>query len=266
MKLSPNVQNSLNRVIEKFKKGDLSPISEVIKLPLDMNAPSFKWSLCNKVLAYAQCGELDCRGFYQWKTVGRFIKKGSKAVYIVNPIIKKSIYKDEGKEYEDFECVGFGMVAVFPASATEGEKPIPSYVSANMPPLMDMVDRLGISVAYVPMAHCYGDCTTDGSRIRISSSYEAVFFHELAHAIHAKLKGGLLGGQHKDQETIAELTATVLMDFYGCPDHSGRAWKYISHYSKDPMEAILKAISTVEKVLKVIFIKNEQTKLYETTH
>jgi hypothetical protein len=49
----------------------------------------------------------------------------------------------------------------------------------------------------------------------------------------------------------------VLSDFYGYGDNSGNAWKYISHYAKDPLVAITKALGTVEKVLAVL-LKEEQ--------
>ena len=78
------------------------------------------------------------------------------------------------------------------------------------------------------------------------------FFHELAHAIHARIAGELKGAQTAEQETVAEFTAAVLMDLYGYSDHTGNAWQYISHNAKDPLIAISKAMGTTEKVLKVL--------------
>src|SRR5476649_2843669 len=83
MKLSDKDQESMNKVIEKFQTGDLSPISKVVRIRLDPSAPAHKWSLSNKILAFIQAEELDCRTFQQWKTIGRSIKRGSNAVYIV---------------------------------------------------------------------------------------------------------------------------------------------------------------------------------------
>lgn len=122
-----------------------------------------------------------------------------------------------------------------------------------MPPLANIAKDLGIKVDYVPTtSDRLGDCRIDGSKIRLGSQDPSIFFHELAHAIHARIDGGLKGGQQQGQETIAEFTATVLMDFYGIRDHSGNAWKYISQYAKDPLEAITKALVTVEQVLAVL--------------
>lgn len=69
MKLSAQAQTSINKVIEKFKTGDLSPISKVVRINLDKSAPANNWSLSNKVLAFMQSKELDCRGFRQWQKV-----------------------------------------------------------------------------------------------------------------------------------------------------------------------------------------------------
>ncbi len=69
---------------------------------------------------------------------------------------------------------------------------------------------------------------------------------------NARIDGKLKGGQQIDQETIAEFTTAVLMDFYGLGDHTGNAWKYISQYAGDPLVAITKALGTVEKVLGVL--------------
>jgi len=254
MKLSPQVQQSLDRVVEKFKTGDLSPITQVIRTQIDPQAPANRWSFCNKVLAYVQAGELDCRGFMQWKTLGRNVRKGSKAVYIIKPITTKRRVAKDGQTSEETVCVGFGSVPVFPASATEGEEALSAYEPVELPPLSDIAKKLGIEVVYVPAAPGrLGDCDVYGNRIRLGSQSPSVFFHELTHAIHAKIEHGLQGGLHEDQETVAELTATILMDFYGISDHSGNAWEYIRHYAKDPLEAITKALSTVEKVLQVIF-------------
>jgi hypothetical protein len=254
MQLSEKAQNSINKVIEKFQSGDLSPISRVARIRLDPSAPAYKWSLSNKVLAFVQANEFDCRGFRQWQDIGRNVKKGCKAVFIVRPHTIKR--KDEENE-EELICVGFSTVPVFAASDTEGKEFIPGYQPQELPPLLEVAKKFNISVDYVPVpSDRLGDTNREGSKIRLGSQNPSVFFHELTHAIHAQIDGGLKGGQHTDQETIAEFTAVVLMDLYDLGDHTGNSWDYISSYSHDPLLAITKALGTVEKVLKVL--TNEQ--------
>ena len=209
------------------------------------------WSLSNKVLAFLQSDELDCRGYKQWQNAGRTVKKGSKAVYILRP--KLAMIEQENEDETKNICVGFAPIPVFAASCTEGNENLPTYEPVEYPPLFDVAKKFGIAVEYSPISpDKLGDCQTDGSKIRLGTYETAVFFHELAHAIHARIDGELQQGQHKTQETVAEFTSTVLMDLYGVGDTSGKAWNYISHYSDDPLIAITKAMGTVEKVLSVL--------------
>lgn len=253
MKLSDKAQTSLDRVINKFKSGDISAISQVVRIQLDPNAPARFWSLSNKVLAYIQAQELDCRGYVQWQSLGRSVKHGSKAVYIVRPLTMKKVKIEDGKEKDTIVCIGFSTIPVFAASDTEGVEELPSYQPKQLPPLLDVAKNLGIKVEYVPLpSDRLGDTDVNGERIRVGTTSPSVFFHELTHAIHARIVGGLTGGQQIDQEVTAELCSTVLMDFYGLGDHSGNAWNYIKHYSDEPLTAITRALSTVESVLGVL--------------
>ena len=86
MRLSNKAQTSINRVIEKFKTGDLSPISEVVRIKLDISAPARNWSLSNKVISFVQSGELDCRGFRQWQKIRRQTKKATARQLITDSI------------------------------------------------------------------------------------------------------------------------------------------------------------------------------------
>jgi hypothetical protein len=251
MKLSPKAQTSINKVIEKFKTGDLSVVTKIARLQLATDAPVNKWSLSNKVLAFLQSDELDCRGFKQWREVGRTVKKGSSAVYILRPQLAKIEAENEDKEKNI--CVGFAPIPVFAASCTDGSDSLPSYEPIKYPPLLEVAQKFGIAVEYAPISpDKLGDCQTNGSKIRLGTHESSVFFHELTHAIHARIDGGLKNGQNSTQETIAEFTSVVLMDLYCLGDSSGKAWKYISKYSEDPLIAITKAMGTVEKVLKVL--------------
>jgi hypothetical protein len=248
MKLSEKAQASLNKVVEKFKSGDLSPIVETVKLQLDPDAPALNWSLSNRVLAFTQTGTLDCRGYRQWQSVNRYVKKGSAAAYILSPVtVKKE--NDNGEEAR--QCIGFKATPVFSVEDTDGEELPGTMPPPELPPLDGMAQTLGISVNYMPLVGAYGDCTPDGDKIRLATHDEAVFFHELAHAAHARLEK-LKGGQHESQETVAELTACVLMEFYGLRDNTGNAWDYIARYADDPLTAITKALKTVEDVLGIL--------------
>lgn len=252
MQLSPEARAALDKVVRKFQSGDIAPVVEIALLRARDGIPSDRWALSNRVLAFFQTGTLDCRGFRQWQEAGRYVKASARAAYILAPMTR--IVTDPGTGVEHVALLGFRSVAVFPVDVTDG-KPLATtgYAPATLPPLADIAQRMGVSVEYLPLPPGrYGDCTVRGDRIRLATHDEAVFFHELAHAAHARLEGRLNGGQHSDQETVAEFTAAVLSELYGVRDHSGNAWRYISFYADDPIVAVVKALSTVEKVIALL--------------
>lgn len=253
MKLSDKAQASLDKVIEKFQKGDLGAIVKAITISLPEDAPARNWTLNNRVLAFAQTGNLDCRGYRQWQAYGRNVKKGSYAGFILSPRhVKKTKKNSNGEEEAYQQLIGWAAIPVFSPDDTEGDTPLPDYIPVELPPLMDVAEKLGIEVNYQPLPpDRLGDYSPDSDKIRLGTDSPATFFHELAHAAHKRTNGNLKNGQNDHQETVAELTAAVLMELYGY-DHSGNAWRYIAGYNKDPLTAIMKAISEVGKVLEII--------------
>lgn len=252
MKLSDKAQAALDRVVGRFKSGDLSPIIHIARIQRQGDPiPSEKWSLSNRIMAFIQTGDVDCRGYRQWQQVDRQVVKGARAGYILVPLIK-TFEDEDGKERS--RLYGFKTASVFGLSQTDGE-PLPEvdYQPVEMPPLMDVAERLGVDVQYMPLPEDrYGDVDTQGTRIRLGTYDVKTFFHELAHAAHARLNGGLKGGQDAVQEAVAEFTATVLMELYGYGDRSGNCWQYIRQYHKNPLQAVVSAISDIEGVLKVM--------------
>lgn len=253
MKLSTNAQQALDQVIEQFKAGDLSPVVHIARIQHQGEPiPADRWSFSNRILAFIQTGSLDCRGFKQWQQAGRQVRKGEHAAYILAPCLVP--VKDDATGETTPVLKGFRAIPVFALHQTDGQ-PLPEvdYAPAALPPLADVAGRLGIAVQYLPLpADRLGSCDLSGTRIRLGSHEAAVFFHELAHAAHARLEGRLKGGQHADQETVAEFTAAVLMHLYGLGDWAGNCWRYIQGYAADPLQAILKALATVEKILGLL--------------
>lgn len=247
MKPSPKAQAALDGVVERFKSGDISPVVEMTRIKLPEDAPVAKWSFGNRVMAFAQANTIDCRGYRQWESAGRQVKKGERAAYIFGPILVPD-ENDDGEKYS--RLVGFRPIPVFGYHQTDGENGL-TYEPKEPPPLMDVAERLGIAVKWGPMVKALGNCTTGGDTITVGADQPRTFWHELAHACHARIENGLKGGQDARQETIAEFTACVLAQMYG-HDYTGNAWDYISSYNSDPLKAIFSALSTVEKVIALI--------------
>lgn len=252
MKLSDKAQASLDKVIDRFKQGDLSAVTTIARLKRDEPVPFDAWSFNNRILALAQTGSTDCRGYRQWQKVERQVRKGEKAAYILGPMtIKKT---DEETREETFVLIGFKAIAVFSYDQTDGE-PLPESqrLTPNKPlPLADVAEALGIGLKYETFTKAPGSCTIDGATVTLHSHEAEVFFHELGHAVDAKMNGQLRGGQHADQETIAELTAAVLSHLYTGTDITGNAWQYIDRYNADPLKAIMQAMSDVGEIVAYI--------------
>lgn len=267
--LSSNAQAALDKVISQFQSGDLGSLVEVIMLRHKGNIPFMKWSLSNQLLAYMQTGgSTDCRTFNQWKEVGRSVKKGERAAYILGPVTKKIQDKDTGED--KVILVGFRGIAVFGVDQTDGDElgmeQEEMFTPDAMPPLVEVAERLGVAVRYWPTVGtgARGWYSPGKMEITLGTQEWKVFFHELAHAAHdavVKSQGGrLIGGQDVDQEVIAEFTAAVLGQLYG-RDYTGNAWNYIKGYAGDPLKAVVRCLSTIEKVLDIICETEEQGEL-----
>lgn len=253
MKLSDKAKESLQKVVAQFEAGDLSPIVKIVMIPrLPEDAmPSVKWSLPNRVMAYMQCGQLDARGFRQWEHVGRKVRKGGRGIFILGPSTAKT--KDKKTGEERLAVVGFHTVPVFPLSETEGDAlPAVDYTPRQMPPLVDVAQRLGVKVEYASMeeeGHA-GFYVPKHDSILLGTHDRSVFWHELAHAAYSRVESPTKA-KGADEEVVAEFVACVLAALYG-QDDTGNAWRYIRQYAEDPLTAIHKALADVEKVLAIL--------------
>lgn len=229
--------------------------------------PSDKWSIGNKILQSIQ-GTDDSRGFKQWNTVGRAVKKGSKAIYIVAPLTRKikEINSKTGKEEDKLVIKSFRAIPVYRVEDTEGD-PLPQpveYLPAEYPPLFDVAEKLGISVSYSPCGGLYlGTYTISNNSIKLCSHDAIVYFHELAHAVHNTFSD-LRKCPSDVAECVAEFSACVLCQIQGIEGYESQGWDYIktiSRHKDEPDKAlrlIMQVLADVEKV--VLTILNVATK------
>lgn len=253
------IKTALEGIIRRFESGDIPEAMSLAMFP-SFDIPSAKWSFLNRLLVVIH-GTADARGFRQWKQAGRHVKKGAKAFHITAPSIRKRKETDDkGDKKEVAALVGFVPVAVFRVENTEGE-PL-DYEQLELPalPLMEVAKAWGIDTR--PMGGqmgFYGRFTPGSREIALASPEECVFFHELAHAAHNKFRP-LKGGQHWNQEIVAELAAAVLCRLVGKSGdkHLGHNFRYIARYAedadRDPLRACIEVISDVERVLNLILV------------
>ncbi|QTA82754.1 Uncharacterized protein dnl_51360 [Desulfonema limicola] len=256
--MNDNVKNTLTSILDKFETGDIPEVVSYAMFPIP-DIPSAKWSLLNRTLMMLS-QTADARGFKQWKKVKRYVKKGSKAFYILVPYIKKT--EDNGQEKE--KLIGFMTRPVFRMEDTDGKEL--EYNTVKLPelPFMERAMEWGISVKAIPGNYrYYGYYTPSMKVIALATQEEKTFFHELSHVAHEKIKGGLKRGQDALQEIVAELSAQTLCRIAGKQDKDtlGNSYRYIKSYADklniSPYRACLRVMSDTEKVLNLILKGDE---------
>ncbi|MBI5078832.1 antirestriction protein [Candidatus Saganbacteria bacterium] len=251
-KFTAKAKASLEKVIEAFRDGSIAAKCAMATYPMP-KIPAATWSLHNRWLCLLQAGQVDCRGFRQWEEVGRKVKKGGRAVFILRPRTVKSVDEESGED--EIRCVGFSPIAVFPINQTEGE-PV-EYENLKLPelPLMNVAASWGIEVIPQPFTMEYYGCwSAERKQIVLCASETNVFLHELCHAAHTRLKGKLKKGQDPVQEIVADLGAEVLRRILGSEkDTSGNAYAYIESYAGEQGKTVLEAcLSVLGETAKVV--------------
>lgn len=253
--MSASVHETVSGIIAAFESGAIPEAIAYSMFPIP-NVPSAKWSLLNRTIMFLS-GTQDARGFRQWKQAGRYVKKGTRSFRILVP----HIVKKENEENGEIEHAlrGFMCKPVFRVEDTEGE-PL-EYEKLELPdfPLMEIAEEWGISVKAIPGNYRYYGYFRPGSKeIALATQEETVFFHELAHAAHEKVKGTMKPGQDPLQEIVAELSAQALSRIVGkqAKDTTGNSYRYIQSYAEklklSPQAACLKVMSETERVLNLI--------------
>lgn len=255
------VKQVLNHIVERFQSGDIPEAIALATFPV-ADVPSGRWSFLNRTLMFLS-GTGDARGFRQWQEVRRSVRKGAKAIYILVPCLRKETDDETGED--KLVLLGFKPMPVFRVEDTEGT-PL-DYEKVQLPelPLLDRAVEWGLSVKAIPGNYrYYGYYSPERKEIALASPEEKVFFHELAHAGHERLRGSIQSGQDPLQEIVAELSAQALCRLTGRETDGsfGHSYRYIETYAErmgmTPHAACLKVLYETEKVLNLI-LKGDPT-------
>lgn len=253
--MNQKIKTVLNTILEAFESGDIPEAVAVATFPIP-DIPSAQWSFSNRTIQFISSTS-DSRGYRQWLEVGRQVKKGSKAIFILVPCFKKQ--KDQEVEEEKKVLTFFKAMPVFRVEDTAGE-PL-DYQNIELPdlPLIERAQDWGISVKAVPGSYrYYGYFAPDRKEIAMATSAEKIFYHELAHAADHIIEGHLKPGQNPLQEIKAELSAQALARIVGksAEDTTGNSYRYIKRYAEQikmsPHKACLKVLADTEKILNLI--------------
>ena len=231
------------------------------------DCPAAAWSWRNRLIT-ALHGHYDARGFRQWQQVGRCVRKGEKAFYILGP---RTVRLKEDRPEQDLEAgdsimVGVVAIPVFGLSQTDGA-PVPEDPGAAEEaaflaslPFLEVAKVWGLSITTFSASAGgkLGSFSPAYRTIALGVKNLATWAHELIHAADNRCSP-LLPGQQLDQEVVAEMGAAVLLECVGETVESDRggAWRYISGYcakhKADPLatceELLARVIACVTSVL-----------------
>lgn len=246
MKLTDKARDMLDLVIHKLLDNDIGNIVDFAKFTVSgYDTPMSHWSPLNQLLVFMTTNSLDCRGYRQWQSVNRYVKKGARATYILVPLIKTA-ENENGEEQK--HLLGFKTVPVFPLHATEGESLPEIKVPEKKPNLYDIAKALNIKVIYEGMSGAYGSCKFDATIIRLGNTHPAVFYHELAHAVRLK-KGWYRKTDYAGEEVIAETVACTLAKLLDDEDITANTSEYIKYYANDSIQKVINFLSEISKTL-----------------
>ncbi len=263
-------ESAAARIVEVFQRGSLPQALAPSCIHRRDNVPCRAWSWSNQLLT-ALAGYSDARGFRQWQEVGRAVRKGEHAFAILGPVVVKRTDRDTetGEESERAALVGFKSIPVFGLEQTEvidterwdnasaADRDNQQFIDGL--PVLSVAKSWGLTVETFngEGARCLGRYS-HGRGIALGVKNLATWSHELVHAADDRVQGGLKGGQHLDQETVAELGGAVLLQALGFDHESdlGGCWRYIDGYCqrerKDPVAVCQKYLERVCKAVALI--------------
>jgi hypothetical protein len=257
--MNEKTKQALNKMLTLFESGDVPEALAIACLP-SYDVPSAHWSICNRLLAFLN-HTIDARGFRQWKMVGRWPKKGAKAIYIICP----QVVKKENADGEKVQAIiGFRAAPVFRFEDTDGkELQVDHLPPKQLPPLIEVAEKWDINVSWKGLpSNIYGLFSPSRKVIELCTYDESVFFHELAHAAHHKTLGTGVQIALWRKEVVAELTAAVLALLCKKQCNTGAHYRYISDYAQkanqDAYHACMAVVTDVGQCLDLILAEKKE--------
>jgi hypothetical protein len=226
----------LNEVVASLKQlaaeTDRVKQSEFFKRYLDVMSKFWHYSFRNQLLIMSQMPQATrVAGFRKWREMGRWVRKGSKAIKILAPYAKKVAVPDPGtgQLVDEEEIVGFFPASVFDISQTAGQ-PLPEIditVGGDnyryfLDYLIEFCNSRNIKVDFrnLGVKGLYG--YSKGGQIAVTNTESAntqvnTMIHEIAHEVLLH-SGKELGRQQR--EIQAEGVAYVVTKHFGMKNKS----------------------------------------------
>lgn len=246
---------------------DEARASELFKSWLAVQSKFHKYSFCNTMLILSQKpGATQVAGAATWKSMGRYICKGEKAIWINAPRQGKKTEKDEETGHETVVTfMYFVPVPVFDVSQTKGEAlPDLEYRSTSdscdlIPVLEQFIQDRGIKLEYLPTADsrlrgakgvsCCGTILVDNGLDAVAKASTLV--HEIAHELLHWQDGKVVAPNHSRSqgEIEAESVAFVTLSAMGFDVEGSKFYLAAWDGDKDKVKSSLTVISKTAKTL-----------------
>lgn len=193
------------------------------------------YSFNNIVLAFFQYPEMQMlAGFKKWKTLGRTVKKGEKAIRIVAPKVRK--FKNDEDE-EEYRITGWMYVNVFDIGQTEGKDIDFGHTDMVQGEadfkVISKISKLPVKVEYHGTSNGY--CNKRGIGVapkENEASMVATFLHEEAHN-----RLGHIGNKDisvEASEVEAETVAYIVCGYLGLENEKSQY--YVGHWNGEGQE------------------------------
>ncbi len=261
------------RIVDAFRHPECLPKAlSPLFIHRKNDVPCRRWSWHNQLLV-ALCGTVDARGIRQWNKAGRKVKKGTSAIWILAPCVKKLTEKDDhGDERERQVIYGFRSVPVFAAEDTEGDA-LPTgddqYDSwVKELPLTEVAEAWGVNVGTFshqgenPLGY-YRYASNGNQAVMLGVENLSTWAHELVHAADHRVTN--LKGEKWHKEIVAELGGAILLECLGMSHDAdlGGAFEYIERYARDAkvdtVRACIQVLDRVCNCVKLILDTAEST-------
>jgi len=269
------VQAVAAAILDAFREGRIPAALSLLFIRRRSNVPSALWSWRNRLLA-ALHGYGDARGFRQWKQVGRHVRQGQKAFYILGPRMVPNRHRPGDPEEEDRVMVGVVGIPVFGYEQTEGaplaDDPEAAADAAFLAalPFAEVARAWGLTLSAYPPDGTgkAGFFSPDRAAIGLGVRNLSTWAHELIHAADHQ-RNPLLPGQHLDQEVVAQFGASVLLECVGEHQESdlGRSWSYINEVCASTQSDPLATIDLfLERVIAAVSLVLDTAEALQAAH
>ena len=264
----------IDEVLKQLKEG-VEGIQDSYQFRLFLTTMSkfHDYSIGNQILIMIQKPDATrVAGFYTWKDMGRWVRKGEKGIAILAPVMPPKAKPEEKEDEAEVEIephpVFFKVVYVFDISQTEGA-PLPEFKvpvltgEANEELFTDLLVHMkqrGVSVGFESKPYLHpgikGSYGLAGIWIRPEeprAQQLKTLLHEIAHYYSE----GVFRIPRQDAETIAESAAFVVGAHFGF-DTGVRSFPYVALWARDKkvlennLGAIRRASTTIIEALEEI--------------